>query len=137
MRTGTVLISVVVGLAAGLGRLAYRSGLTPETAHAAERRAVLETVEKADVRTPAEGPSAPDDPAAGALVVEQHVEIHGPSARVHRTYENDPAVPGAEPVRGARSFVLQRTDDGTWEIIRIVRHVTHDAGQHPPEQSDG
>jgi hypothetical protein len=118
MRTGTVVIAVVIGVGAGLGRMAHRNGLlaspippgSPAPASpAAEHRAVLDTVDRVSI-----GPAGDD-----LQVIDDRVEIHGRTAVVHRIYAPDPAVAGA---RHTQSFTLQRTDDGTWRIVRKTQH---------------
>jgi hypothetical protein len=116
MRTGTVVIAVVIGVGAGLGRMAHRNGLlaspvppaSPAPASpAADHRAVLDTVDRASV-----GPAEHD-----LHVIDDRVEIHGQTAVVHRTYAAAPPVPS-----DTRSFTLERTDDGTWRIVRKTQH---------------
>jgi hypothetical protein len=126
MRTGTVVIAVVIGVGAGLGRMAHRNGLLASpvppafpapASPATDHRAVLDTVDRASI-----------GPAGNELqVIGDRVEIHGQTAVVHRTYAAAPPVPS-----DTRSFTLERTDDGTWRIVQVLRQ---DASAPAPPRS--
>jgi hypothetical protein len=137
MRTGTVLIAVVIGVTAGLGRMAYRNGLAASLIPpppAAERQAVLDTVDRAD-QSPADGPAGFGPGGATPVLTGQRVEIQGQTARVHRTYANHPA---GTDTHGVHSFTLRRADDGTWLIVQVVRHDPQNPdGPFPPEETGG
>ncbi|MEA5614517.1 hypothetical protein [Nodularia spumigena] len=130
MRTGTVVIAVVIGVGAGLGRMAHRNGLLASPVPpgslapantAADHRTVLDTVDRASVG------SAVDD----LHVIDDRVEIHGQTAVVHRTYATDPAA------HDTRSFTLQRTEDGSWRIVHVVHHDADIPASPRAADSDG
>lgn len=131
MRTRTVVIAVVIGLGAGLGRMAHRNGLLASTvppgslasaSPAADHRAVLDTVDRASV-----GPTGDE-----LQVIDDRVEIHSQTAVVHRTYAAAPPV-----LSDIRSFTLERTDDGTWRIVQVLRHDPSTPAPPRSAESDG
>lgn len=131
MRTGTVVIAVVIGVGAGLGRMAHRNGLLASpippgslssASAASDHRAVLDTVDRASVG------SAGHD----FQVIDDRVEIRGQTAVVHRTYAAAPPVPS-----DIRSFTLERTDDGTWRIVQVFRQDPSTPAPPRSADSDG
>lgn len=130
MRTGTVVIAVVIGVGAGLGRMAHRNGLLASpvppgslapASPAADHRAVLDRVDRASIGT------AGDE----LQVIDDRVVIHGQTAVVHRTYAADP------DAHDTRSFTLQRTEDGSWRIVQVVRHDANTPAPPGAADSDG
>ncbi len=130
MRTGTVVFAVVIGVGAGLGRLAHLNGLlAPQNP-----RGVPATVAAAAAPGAASGPTA----ASGTHDSDPlpcRSGIHGPIALADDARDAVPAAP-VEP-HAARLFMLECTQDGTWRIVHMIPQDAHAAASPGTAGADG